>query len=395
MGVSKVIYGNTPVMDITDSTVTPQNLLSGEIAYGANGNRIVGTAQQNIADGIYAVEDVLFNTETSLSDTTYTLDDSINDYNYIRIVIGMNSENCNFIFTPSQLHDITNECVIYNDQGYCTLVANTDGDELTFSLTSFGKNRTLRAVYGTKLVDPEVSGHTILDNSGTALPAEPNLQLKGVYTHDDSTNETTVAEVTRVMTSADYNLLSEEEKQGVIVITDENPDPVYTDVIGTLTAGQTTITLGNTAITPTSTTEVFTDTPDVDYNTKELIYTPSVLEYTVHFTTSSSMIIVTLKDAEGTQISQDAIKYFTVNGESNAYVLDGLIKLWYDQPTWKIRTLRICTCDNVDYNIDDIVKSWDYADSVNFDVAYNELSWAIRLTYDARQTNLGVKVRVS
>jgi hypothetical protein len=169
----------------------------------------------------------------------------------------------------------------------------------------------------------------------------------------------------------------------------------YFDTTGILTAGSTSITLGNTAITPTSTTEVFTDVPDVDYNTKELIYTPSVLEYSVNFTTSSSKIVVTLEDAEGTQISQDTITYYTVNGESNAFVLDGLIKLWYDQPTWKIKTLRICTCDNVDYNIDDIVKSWDYADSVNFDVVYNELSWAIRLTFDERQTDLGVKVRVS
>lgn len=42
MGVNKVIYGDTPIVDLTDSTVTPQNLLAGEVAYSASGNRIVG-----------------------------------------------------------------------------------------------------------------------------------------------------------------------------------------------------------------------------------------------------------------------------------------------------------------------------------------------------------------
>ena len=43
MGVSKVVFGNDTVMDITDSTVTSNNLLSGEIAYGANGDQVVGS----------------------------------------------------------------------------------------------------------------------------------------------------------------------------------------------------------------------------------------------------------------------------------------------------------------------------------------------------------------
>jgi hypothetical protein len=43
MKVSKVEFGNDTVMDITDSTVTENNLLSGEIAYGSDGERVVGT----------------------------------------------------------------------------------------------------------------------------------------------------------------------------------------------------------------------------------------------------------------------------------------------------------------------------------------------------------------
>ena len=47
MGVSKVVLGNDTVMDITDSTVTSENLLKNEVAYGANGNRIVGSFDAN------------------------------------------------------------------------------------------------------------------------------------------------------------------------------------------------------------------------------------------------------------------------------------------------------------------------------------------------------------
>lgn len=44
MGVNKVIYGGKTLVDMTDATVTPNTVLEGYIAYGANGARIVGTA---------------------------------------------------------------------------------------------------------------------------------------------------------------------------------------------------------------------------------------------------------------------------------------------------------------------------------------------------------------
>lgn len=43
MGVNKVIYGGKTLVDMTDATVTPNTVLEGYIAYGANGARIVGT----------------------------------------------------------------------------------------------------------------------------------------------------------------------------------------------------------------------------------------------------------------------------------------------------------------------------------------------------------------
>ena len=43
MAVNKVIYGGQTLIDITDSTVTAENLPEGVVAYSASGERIVGT----------------------------------------------------------------------------------------------------------------------------------------------------------------------------------------------------------------------------------------------------------------------------------------------------------------------------------------------------------------
>lgn len=42
--VNKVVYGNTTVMDISDTTAEPQNVLSGEVFYDRSGARQIGTA---------------------------------------------------------------------------------------------------------------------------------------------------------------------------------------------------------------------------------------------------------------------------------------------------------------------------------------------------------------
>lgn len=43
MAISKVIYGGNTLIDLTDDTVTPDKLLSGATAHGADGEPVVGT----------------------------------------------------------------------------------------------------------------------------------------------------------------------------------------------------------------------------------------------------------------------------------------------------------------------------------------------------------------
>ena len=63
-------------------------------------------------------------------------------------------------------------------------------------------------------------GHTIVDDSGTALTQRTNLQFNGAYSEDNATDDTTEIDVVREMTKAEFDELTEAEKTGLINITD-------------------------------------------------------------------------------------------------------------------------------------------------------------------------------
>ena len=63
-------------------------------------------------------------------------------------------------------------------------------------------------------------GHTIVNNEGVSLEQRTNLQFKGAYSEDNSTDDTTEVNVVREMTKAEFDLLSDDEKVGIINITD-------------------------------------------------------------------------------------------------------------------------------------------------------------------------------
>lgn len=48
MAVNKVVYGDISIIDISDSTVAAETLGEGKIAYGADGEKIIGTMQSGI-----------------------------------------------------------------------------------------------------------------------------------------------------------------------------------------------------------------------------------------------------------------------------------------------------------------------------------------------------------
>lgn len=56
MYVNKVVYAGRVLIDLTDSTVTPETLAEGVVAYNAAGQRIIGTAKAS-SDGYAALID--------------------------------------------------------------------------------------------------------------------------------------------------------------------------------------------------------------------------------------------------------------------------------------------------------------------------------------------------
>lgn len=61
--VSKVIYGNTTIMDISTDTVTAADLLSGVTAHGSDGEAITGscTYDADTSDATASAGDILYN----------------------------------------------------------------------------------------------------------------------------------------------------------------------------------------------------------------------------------------------------------------------------------------------------------------------------------------------
>ena len=92
-------------------------------------------------------------------------------------------------------------------------------------------------------------GHTILDDEGTSLTQRTELQFKGAYSTDNSTDQVTEVNVVREMTKAEFDLLSSDEKVGIINVTDEEDtaDTNYSET--TLWSGSATVSTSGQQIT--------------------------------------------------------------------------------------------------------------------------------------------------
>lgn len=94
MGVNKVIYGGRTVLDISDSTVTPDKVLSGIIGYGADGERFTGTL---VIPDLYDTARVV-NINLSTSTWTYISD----EYKFTnRVVADVSADDQPFVLCIS------------------------------------------------------------------------------------------------------------------------------------------------------------------------------------------------------------------------------------------------------------------------------------------------------
>ena len=76
-------------------------------------------------------------------------------------------------------------------------------------------------------------GHVIVDDGDTELTQRAKLKFEGVYSSDNATDEETNVAVVREMTEAQYALLTDDEKKGIILTeNDRNPSLLTGDMIG-------------------------------------------------------------------------------------------------------------------------------------------------------------------
>lgn len=94
------------------------------------------------------------------------------------------------------------------------------GEGMTFSNLQTSSKKLVGAINEIAQGGGGGGGHTILDDEGTSLTQRTNLQFKGAYSEDNSTDDTTEVNVVREMTKAEFDLLSDDEKTGFINITD-------------------------------------------------------------------------------------------------------------------------------------------------------------------------------
>ena len=66
MAISKVIYGNQVLIDLTEDTVAPSKMLLGRTAHAADGTQISGTMNWR-----YAIQETLLYLDRARVDGTY------------------------------------------------------------------------------------------------------------------------------------------------------------------------------------------------------------------------------------------------------------------------------------------------------------------------------------
>ena len=240
--------------------------------------------------------------------------------------------------------------------------------------------------------DESTGGHTILNDSGTSLAQEDDLQFKGVYSHDDSTNGKTVVDIYREMTKAQFDQLSAAEKVGFIRTTDE---PDIASIVNGVFIDTDNVIVNTTQISASGLSG-YTATEDcVAYiylwGENNTVIKIDNVEVSANYGNSKDVYLIPLK--KGQTLST------TAGNSNNTYQVYGVqqgtqIVPWVDlsdtltagSTTLTFTNSIITTNSVIDYYTDTFG-----VEPTNIVVA----AGSITLTFDAQQSDVGVKVRIS
>lgn len=121
--VNKVVFGASVIVDITDTTATEDQVLSGYIIHKADGSKVTGTASQTIlnSDGESIDDDTLIVNDGSGGGGSVTITDEANTTG-ITCVITTSSE-------PSSDIPLNTELIVFGDVVNGYHIDGTDGSE--------------------------------------------------------------------------------------------------------------------------------------------------------------------------------------------------------------------------------------------------------------------------
>ena len=110
MGINKVFYGTNLLIDLTEDTVTAENLLEGYTAHGADGELITGTASTSSSSEPEAIDTLIL----TFVDSTWGTEVNFS-YGYIK-----NNISSSEVKTIAQALQ-TNGSIFVRDPSDCTL----------------------------------------------------------------------------------------------------------------------------------------------------------------------------------------------------------------------------------------------------------------------------------
>ena len=209
MGVNKVIFGDQTIMDITDSTVNPENVIENNVFYDRSGTRQVGTLGDATTEnhGLMSAADKAKLDEFQDASNYITEHQDISgkaDSADLAAVAtsGSYTDLTDKPFIPSNVSDLT------NDSGYITEHQDISGKANAADLATVATSGSYNDLSDKPFIPSAISdltddsGHYIKPVGG--IPAE-DLAETYLTQHQDISGKANSADLATVATSGSYN----------------------------------------------------------------------------------------------------------------------------------------------------------------------------------------------
>ena len=209
MGVNKVVFGDQTIIDITDSTVNPENVIENNVFYDTSGTRQVGTLGDATTEnhGLMSAADKAKLDEFQDASNYITEHQDISgkaDSADLAAVAtsGSYTDLTDKPFIPSNVSDLT------NDAGYLTQHQDISGKANSADLATVATSGSYTDLLNKPAIPTKVSDLT--DDSGHytkpagGIPAE-DLAETYLTQHQDISGKANSADLATVATSGSYN----------------------------------------------------------------------------------------------------------------------------------------------------------------------------------------------